>query len=166
MGIRKPWCFLINPSSRVLLDRRRALSKLSLTHCYTERWEQISMKLKSIYNKFHTSKWMWISRLQNGGHFVSASIYQTCDRACVTYMLDYFLYINARIFQIRCKWSFYGNIWFNRYNTPIMSMWRTLPLTISWHMSSILRYSQHETFISAMNLPIAITYTLPENIVK
>ena len=37
------------------------------------------------YSHFHTRKWIWKCRLQNGGHFVSASI---CCYYCVCIIID------------------------------------------------------------------------------
>ena len=57
------------------------LNVLTLSHFLNQCWPfiiwtngNIAMKFESKYNNFHTTKWIWKCYLQNGSHFVLASM--------------------------------------------------------------------------------------------
>ena len=50
------------------------LSETMLTWCQLYHWEHILVKFCSKFNYFHSRKWNWKWCLQNGSHFVSASM--------------------------------------------------------------------------------------------
>ena len=52
----------------------KPLSEPMLEYCPLDRWEQNSVEFWSKFKHFHSAKCIWICRLRNGGHFVSASM--------------------------------------------------------------------------------------------
>ena len=54
----------------------KPLSELMMTYCQLDHKEHISMKYYLKFVSFPSRKCMWNYRLQNGGHFVQASICQ------------------------------------------------------------------------------------------
>ena len=52
----------------------KPLSKPMLDYCQWDNWEHISMKFESKCDDFHTRKGVWKCCLEDGGHFVSASM--------------------------------------------------------------------------------------------
>ena len=51
------------------------LSEPMLLYCNLDPWEHISVKFESKYNIIYTQKYILEYHLQNGGHFVSASLW-------------------------------------------------------------------------------------------
>ena len=51
----------------------RDLASIGNAHCKLELWEQMSMKFRSKYNTFLSSKHIWNYFLYNGYHFVQIS---------------------------------------------------------------------------------------------
>ena len=56
------------------LTGAKPLSEPMLGYCKLDHGEQISIVFWSKYTNFHRRKWFEKCRLENGGHFVSASI--------------------------------------------------------------------------------------------
>ena len=54
--------------------RRQAIIWTMLEYCQLDPWEQTSVKFQSKFQHFHSRKCVWMCRLRNGGHFVSASM--------------------------------------------------------------------------------------------
>ena len=52
----------------------KSLSKPMLGYCWLDPWEQTSVKSESKFIHFYSRKCIWKSRLENGGHFVTASM--------------------------------------------------------------------------------------------
>ena len=55
-------------------DWRQAIIWTMLEYCWLDHWEQTSMKSQSNFIHCHSRKCIWKCRLENGGHFGSASM--------------------------------------------------------------------------------------------
>ena len=56
------------------LDGAKPLSEPMLEYCWLDPWEQTSVKYQSKFELFHPRKCAGKCHLENGGHFVSASM--------------------------------------------------------------------------------------------
>ena len=56
------------------LDGAKPLSEPMLKYCLLDPWEQTLVKSQLKSRHFHSKKFIWKCRLENGGHCVSASM--------------------------------------------------------------------------------------------
>ena len=60
---------------RLTINGVKPLSEPILGYYWLVLWEQISVKFESEFLHFYSRKHVWKYHMQNGAHFVSASMY-------------------------------------------------------------------------------------------
>ena len=62
----------------------KTLSELLLVKCWLDPWKRMSMKFGDKFNSLHSRKHIWKCCLQNGNHFVPASMcLDSASQECV-----------------------------------------------------------------------------------
>ena len=118
-GLSSFWCqTIIRPNAGILLTRPRG---------------QSSVRFELKYKKFLSRKWIWKCCLQNGGHFVSASMW-------------------SQHFSLDCCH------FTNEYHHPPLTLLLYLgPISAVWHsvfkIVSAYICKPHYLFLSSVNLP-------------